>query len=225
MSRENRVLCLQDTTELDFTSQPGIAGLGRLSYERQHGMYLHPTLAVSESGVALGILDAWMWARQPQSPVDRTHETDGLRRGCANGSRGLRYRPYLRVMGWLRTPACAQESYRFSYGICDDQLSLRFKDFKQILSPVPPLHEQQAIVTHIEEELSEIDSVISRAQRDIELMREYRTRLISDVVTGQVDVRGIEVPEVAGDELLALEEDADDFDDVIDDEGVMDESD
>ena len=90
---------------------------------------------------------------------------------------------------------------------------------------MPPLHEQQAIVTHIEEELSEIDSVISRAQRDIELMREYRTRLISDVVTGQVDVRGIEVPEVAGDELLALEEDADDFDDVIDDEGVMDESD
>ena len=66
MSRENRVLCVQDTTELDFTSQPGIAGLGRLSYERQHGMYLHPTLAVSESGVALGVLDAWMWARKPK---------------------------------------------------------------------------------------------------------------------------------------------------------------
>ena len=60
VGREARVLCLQDTTELDFTSQPGIAGLGRLSYERQHGMYLHPTLAVSEGGVALGVLDAWM---------------------------------------------------------------------------------------------------------------------------------------------------------------------
>jgi hypothetical protein len=70
MSRENRVLCLQDTTELDFTSQPGIAGLGRLSYERQHGMYLHPTLAVSEGGVALGLLDAWMWARQPKGEID-----------------------------------------------------------------------------------------------------------------------------------------------------------
>ncbi|BBA33810.1 transposase [Methylocaldum marinum] len=65
-----RVLCLQDTTELDFTSQPGIVGLGRLSYERQHGMYLHPTLAVSESGVALGVLDAWMWARKPKSEAD-----------------------------------------------------------------------------------------------------------------------------------------------------------
>lgn len=70
MGREARVLCIQDTTELDFTSQPGIAGLGRLSYERQHGMYLHPTLAVSEAGVALGVLDAWMWARKPKGEVD-----------------------------------------------------------------------------------------------------------------------------------------------------------
>ncbi len=70
MGQEARVLCLQDTTELDFTSQPGIAGLGRLSYERQHGRYLHPTLAVSEGGVALGVLDAWRWARKPKGEVD-----------------------------------------------------------------------------------------------------------------------------------------------------------
>jgi hypothetical protein len=60
------VLCLQDTTELDFTSQPGIAGLGRLSYEAQHGLYAHPTLAVTPTGVALGVLDAWLWARKPK---------------------------------------------------------------------------------------------------------------------------------------------------------------
>ncbi len=60
-------LCLQDTTELDFTSQPGIAGLGRLSYEAQHGMYVHPTLVVSPTGVALGVVDAWMWAREPKA--------------------------------------------------------------------------------------------------------------------------------------------------------------
>ena len=70
MGQESRVLCIQDTTELDFTSQPGIAGLGRLSYERQHGRYLHPTLAVSESGVALGVLDAWRWARKPRGEAD-----------------------------------------------------------------------------------------------------------------------------------------------------------
>jgi hypothetical protein len=56
--------------ELDFTSQPGIAGLGRLSHERHQRMYLHPTLTVSESGVALGVLDAWMWTRKPKGEAD-----------------------------------------------------------------------------------------------------------------------------------------------------------
>jgi len=90
---------------------------------------------------------------------------------------------------------------------------------------LPPMDEQELIIQFIEEESKLIDQAITRAQREIELMREYRTRLISDVVTGQVDVRGIEVPEVAEDELLALEEDTADADDVIDDEGEMDETD
>ena len=91
--------------------------------------------------------------------------------------------------------------------------------------PLPPLEEQRAIIAHINEKCAEISHAISRAEREIELMREYRTRLISDVVTGQVDVRGIEVPDVAEDELLAPEEDTIDADDVIDDEGEMDETD
>jgi hypothetical protein len=61
-----RVLCPQDTTELDFTPQPGIAGLGRLSYECQQGMYIHPTLALTPEGVMLGTLDVWMWKREPK---------------------------------------------------------------------------------------------------------------------------------------------------------------
>ena len=56
MAGQAVVLCIQDTTELDFTTQPGIAGLGRLSYEAQHGLYMHPTLAVTPAGVALGVL-------------------------------------------------------------------------------------------------------------------------------------------------------------------------
>jgi hypothetical protein len=69
------VLCIQDTTELDFTSQPGIAGLGRLSYEAQHGLYVHPTLAVTPAGVALGVLDAWIWARKPKDQPDVKEST------------------------------------------------------------------------------------------------------------------------------------------------------
>ncbi len=63
MSSEAVVLCLQDTTELDFNGQD-IAGLGPLAYEAQRGMYLHATYAVSPQRVPLGVLNAWMWARE-----------------------------------------------------------------------------------------------------------------------------------------------------------------
>jgi hypothetical protein len=61
------VLCVQDSTELDYTAQPGIAGLGPLSSLRQHGLYVHPTLAVTPDGVPLGVLDAWMWTRDRET--------------------------------------------------------------------------------------------------------------------------------------------------------------
>ena len=87
--------------------------------------------------------------------------------------------------------------------------------------PVPPLDEQRAIIAYINKKCAEISQTISRAEREIELMREYRTRLISDVVTGQIDVRNMEVPAVAEEELPALDEDAAETDEMIDDEGDM----
>lgn len=59
------VLNIQDTTELDFNGRQS-AGLGPLSYEAQRGMYLHPTYAISPEREPLGVLDAWMWAREPK---------------------------------------------------------------------------------------------------------------------------------------------------------------
>lgn len=66
MAGHGVVLCLQDTTELDFKGQQ-IEGLGRLSYEAQRGMYLHATYAVSVQREPLGVLEAWMWAREPKA--------------------------------------------------------------------------------------------------------------------------------------------------------------
>ncbi len=86
---------------------------------------------------------------------------------------------------------------------------------------LPPINEQKKILEHLREKSAEIDQTISRAQHEIELIREYRNRLISDVVTGQIDVRGIEVPEVAEEELLVQDEDAIETDDGIDGEGDM----
>ena len=61
--------------------------------------------------------------------------------------------------------------------------------YANIQMPVPPLHEQTIIVRHLDELTKRVDLAIDRARRQIELMEEYRTRLIADVVTGKIDVR------------------------------------
>ncbi len=55
--------------------------------------------------------------------------------------------------------------------------------------PCPPLSEQLQIIRYLDKTTSDIDATIGRARREIELLGEYRTRLIADVVTGKVDVR------------------------------------
>jgi type I restriction enzyme S subunit len=54
---------------------------------------------------------------------------------------------------------------------------------------VPPLPEQHMIVRHIEEQTLRLNGTISHAHREISLLREYRTRLFADVISGKVDVR------------------------------------
>ena len=81
MRAHSVVLCLQDTTELDFNGQD-IGGLGPLSYEAQRGMYVHPTYAVTPQREPLGVIDAWMWARQPKA-------ADGERPGVCESQRWI----------------------------------------------------------------------------------------------------------------------------------------
>ena len=54
---------------------------------------------------------------------------------------------------------------------------------------VPPIEEQSSIVRYLDKTTADIDTAISHARRQIELLQEYRTRLIADVVTGKIDVR------------------------------------
>ena len=55
--------------------------------------------------------------------------------------------------------------------------------------PVPPMSEQASIVSHLSQECARIIGIVSRLARQIDLIGEYRTRLIADVVTGKLDVR------------------------------------
>ena len=74
---------------------------------------------------------------------------------------------------------------------------------------VAPAHEQRLIARQIEASTDGLNTATNRANREIELLREYRARLIADVVTGKLDVRAAaaELPEV---DPLAAEEDPDD---------------
>ena len=60
---------------------------------------------------------------------------------------------------------------------------------KSALLPLPPFPEQAAIVEHLDKATADIDTAIANTRREIDLLREYRTRLIADVVTGRADVR------------------------------------
>lgn len=60
--------------------------------------------------------------------------------------------------------------------------------------PIPPIEEQQKIVLYIKNRLYVIDEYLSKLKAEINYLQEYKQRLISDVVTGKVDVRGVEIP-------------------------------
>mgnify|MGYP000626431782 CR=1 FL=1 len=95
------------------------------------------------------------------------------------------------------------------------------------LMPLPPLPEQSAIVEYLDAQTAKIDAAIAAARREIELLREYRERLIADVVTGKVDVRVVaaRLPEETAEEEAAewLEEETTTAE--AEDEGPWEESD
>jgi type I restriction enzyme S subunit len=77
--------------------------------------------------------------------------------------------------------------------------------------PVPTIGEQDAIVRDVDDATANADKAIDAARREIDLLREYHTRLIADVVTGKLDVRDVPVP---ADETDVLPEDVETIDDV-----------
>ena len=80
--------------------------------------------------------------------------------------------------------------------------------------PMPVREDQQAILEMIAEKTDTLDDAIRRAEQEIDLIHEYRSRLIADVVAGKLDVRDAaaalpEVDPLAADEVLRGEDEAD----------------
>lgn len=83
----------------------------------------------------------------------------------------------------------AMDSMKLFHGMGSGiRLTLSFKELKKQLLPVPPIEEQHAIVSYITERTAKIDSLIEKLNKEIECVKEYKQRLVSDVVTGQIKV-------------------------------------
>jgi type I restriction enzyme, S subunit len=69
------------------------------------------------------------------------------------------------------------------------QFNVSTNDLARVALGLPSIEEQEHIASFVKYDVVALDTAISRAEREIALMREYRTRLTADVVTGKLDVR------------------------------------
>jgi len=91
------------------------------------------------------------------------------------------------LSAFLSTPGMQREIQFEQTGAAREGLTLNaIRNFMIVL---PPLSEQSTIMEYLDEAIAAIDTTITRANREIDLLNEYRTRLIADVVTGKLDVR------------------------------------
>lgn len=113
----------------------------------------------------------------------------------------------------LRSKPLVDEYYVRSTGIRKSRLRLYPEQLLDMFFPVPPVEEQKRIAAVIAEKTQAANDFIAAIEKQIEKINEFRIRMISDVVTGQIDVRGIEVPEfeMVRDTVEEQEEDAEEI--------------
>jgi type I restriction enzyme S subunit len=70
------------------------------------------------------------------------------------------------------------------------QVNISVPILQSLCIPKPPSEEQSAIVAYLNRETRRIDAMVEKVRRSVELLKEYRTALISAAVTGKIDVRG-----------------------------------
>lgn len=88
----------------------------------------------------------------------------------------------------FRSPTCSAELKKHSRGIMDMRLRLYFDKFGDVLVPYAPIAEQNEIIKYIEVEEQKINAGIELINQQIEKLKEYKTTLINDAVTGKIKV-------------------------------------
>jgi type I restriction enzyme S subunit len=122
----------------------------------------------------------------------------------------------------LNSPRCYEQSQLFTRGATNQDLGLgRMKDIEL---PMPKsVVAQRRLVEGLRASFSTQDATIARTECEIELLREYRTRLVADVVTGKLDVRetAARLPEEATPHTPETESDLSDEIESADEEAVV----
>lgn len=89
----------------------------------------------------------------------------------------------------LRTTMAVEEMRRYSRGIADFRMRLYWDNFRDLKVCLPPLDEQDVILSRISGETARIDLISQKTQHSITLLKERRSALITAAVTGQIDLR------------------------------------
>ncbi|WP_055075634.1 restriction endonuclease subunit S [Pseudanabaena sp. 'Roaring Creek'] len=93
---------------------------------------------------------------------------------------------------YLFTSSLAYWSWLSSSFIQATIQNVSAEKYANLVVSVPPLEEQNIIIKYLNSETARIDEAIDNVRSQIEKLEEYRTVLISDTVTGKIDVRGFE---------------------------------
>lgn len=100
MGQHPVVLCIEDTTEVDYSNKKETDGLGPLTYVARQGLLLHPTLAVTPNRVPLGCLRAFVWTRD----AERHGKKKALRKFAIEEKESFRW-----IEGYRRVSQLAAE--------------------------------------------------------------------------------------------------------------------
>lgn len=123
------------------------------------------------------------------------------------------------LMYQLMSPYGRAQIEVYARGSSSTMVKISHNHIKGLLILVPPLPEQEDIAAYLNEKCAKITAVIDNVQHHIDLITEYRTRLISDVVTGKGDVRGIIVDDAQEDFEEYLDEELLDVEPLSDEDG------
>ncbi|WLG51105.1 restriction endonuclease subunit S [Pseudomonas sp. FP1742] len=93
-----------------------------------------------------------------------------------------------------RTPGFIQQMDRYSKGITDFRKRLYWDGFKQLITLVPPVEEQRAIVEFIEQAMLKQEAAVALLEQQITKLKEYKSTVINSAVTGKIKVPGVVEP-------------------------------